>query len=176
MSQCSKQILHFQCSTSVMANVTGDWTVAWLSLSICSFSTKIKSTLLRIMEIKVLVQTKTSLAQIHVFCDTFAVPQTCLFLKPGFWIVWQIQDLLCWNVHLEANTKMTPQMFVNSLSLYEHSGVLWWQFTAHTWNITHSYCLKFLALAKGNEKNVNLEDLTIQWWRNGQNNCKYLCT
>jgi len=116
MSQCSKQILHFQCSTSVMANVTGDWTVAWLSLSICSFSTKIKSTLLRIMEIKVLVQTKTSLAQIHVFCDTFAVPQTCLFLKPGFWIVWQIQDLLCWNVHLEANTKMTPQMFVNSLS------------------------------------------------------------
>jgi hypothetical protein len=104
------------------------------------------------------------------------VSQTCLFLKPGLWIVWQIQDLLCWTVHLEANTKMTPQMSVNSLTLYEHGGMLWWQFAAHTWNTTHSYCLKFLALVKANLKIVYLEDLTIQWWRNGQNNCKYLCT
>jgi hypothetical protein len=86
-----------------------------------------------------------------------------------------------WGQHKNDNSDVSEQpvtvwtqwhaMVTICSTHLEHSGVLWWQFAAHTWNTTHSYCLKCLELVKAKEKIVYLEDLTIQWWRNGQNNC-----
>ena len=131
MPQCSKQMLHYQCSTSVMASVTGDWTVTWLGLSICSFSTKTKSTLLCIMEIKVFVQIKTSLSCTNSCPLQYICSASNLSVSQAWLLncVTNTRSTLLKYSPL-GQQKMTPQMFVNSLSLYEHSGVLWWQFTA----------------------------------------------
>ena len=142
---CVKSTNLKNCTIQICQSVLDDWAC----LSIRSFSTKMKSTLLFIMEMKVLVQTKTSSSCASSCLLGYTCGASNLSVSQAWPLtnVWLIPDLLCWTVHLETNTKMTHQMLLNSLTRYEHSGVLLWC-TAHTCNTTHRYFLRFLALVK----------------------------